>query len=785
MITVTAARAATVRWAIPATGAAGRGAWPTRAAVLIELTTAAGEHGLGEAAPLPGRSPDDLAAAHAAVAALAAMLPVTVADVTAAAALAAAITTAPAARFALEAALLDALARAGRTTVAALLADPAASPPPAALAPAIVVDDPATAAAAVAAGARVLKVKVGAADDLPRLAAIRAAAPTARLRLDANGAWTCAEAPGRLAALAELLGDALAFVEEPCADTAALLATRPPCRLALDEGLLGIEPDALARALAAPALAALVLKPTLLGGLTACRALARAAARAGVAAIVSHSLEGPLATAVCGELARALAASAPDHDDSSDRAPGLGPHAGLAGWTSLDPVRDLAHLLAASPDAAPMSLAAAAATDGDRLALITASGCWTFAELAAAAAPHAAPAAGPAAVIATPSVATIAAVHAALAARAPLALLHHRWPGADHAAARARLAAATVPDDTALVLFTSGSTGAPRGVLLPRLALLASAAAGAAHLGWRDDDRWLCALPLAHAGGLAVVVRCLIARRPVVLIEGDADAAAIAAHLAAHAVTLASLVPTQLAALLDDPAWRPPPRLRAILLGGAAAPPALLAAAAARDVPVLTSYGMTETFGQVATARLDDARLVHPDVGVALAGVTLTAGTEAAPAPIRVAGPAVALGYLGEPALPGALTTRDLGWLDAAGGLHVVGRVDDVIITGGENVHPLAVEAALAATPAVHAACAFGVPDARWGERVAAALVVDPGFDLAAAAVGWARALPAHARPRELALVAALPLGPTGKVDRRAAAALPRAPLVYPPAQPA
>jgi len=143
---------------------------------------------------------------------------------------------------------------------------------------------------------------------------------------------------------------------------------------------------------------------------------------------------------------------------------------------------------------------------------------------------------------------------------------------------------------------------------------------------------------------------------------------------------------------------------------------------------------------------------------------------------IRIRSPQLASRYLdGEPIAP-VFTTADLGYLDAAG-LHVIGRADDVIITGGENVHPNEVEAVLAATPGVRAACAFGIADDRWGQRVVAALAVDPSFELSAAVERWHAALPAHALPREIATVRELPLSPNGKLDRRAAATLPRAPL--------
>jgi O-succinylbenzoic acid--CoA ligase len=187
---------------------------------------------------------------------------------------------------------------------------------------------------------------------------------------------------------------------------------------------------------------------------------------------------------------------------------------------------------------------------------------------------------------------------------------------------------------------------------------------------------------------------------------------------------------------------------------------------------VLATYGLTETFGQIATAARPGAPLV------ALPGVELAAGTPGAPAPIRIRAATLATCYLdGAPIAP-ELTTHDLGVLDG-GALRVLGRADDVIITGGENVHPAQVEAVLAATPGVRAACAFGVPDARWGQIVGAALAVAPAFDRAAALARWHAQLPPHARPRRLALAAALPLLPSGKVDRRAAAALGAEPVAY------
>ncbi len=721
---IAAVRTRTVRWSIAATGAA-RGR-TERAAILVEVTTDEGHIGVGEAAPLPGTSRDTLAAATAGVAALAARAPFSIEDaVDVIARFAAELTVAPSARFAIETALLGVLASVRCCTVADLLV----SSPARSLPTAVIVDTPDDARRAVAAGARTLKLKVGPDDDLDRIVAVAAAAPGILLRLDANRTWPPDRVRERLFALADL---PIEFVEEPCTDAHLLLADPLPCPIALDETVSLLSPIALDTALGSPGLAALVLKPTVIGGFAECLSLAARARAAGREVIITHALEGPVGTAACAELALAL----------GGHTAGLAPHPAIAGWSPQPPQLRGSAIVAAA---------------------------WTplLDELS--------PPRGLDIVIATPGTATLSAVHRALEERTPIALLHARLPAGEIDRQRALAVAAELPCDAAAILFTSGSTAAARGVVLSRGALDAAADANAAHLGWRDEDRWLLALSTAHAGGLAVIVRCRAAGRPVVLLEGDGDREALVAGLARS--TLASLVPTQLATLLDDPAWRSPAGLRAVLLGGAAAPPALLEAAAARGVPFLTSYGLTETFGQVATAPLDRAGDPRAPL-IPLSGVTITAGTRAAPAPIVIRAPMLATCYLdGTPIAP-AFTTADLGFVEDRA-LHVVGRIDDVIITGGENVHPGQVEAVLAATPGIHAACAFAVSDARWGQIVGVAIAIAEPFDLRAAATHWHAALPPHARPRRVAVTDALPLLPGGKIDRRAAAALPATSVVY------
>ncbi|MDT8437073.1 MAG: fatty acid--CoA ligase family protein [Gemmatimonadota bacterium] len=420
----------------------------------------------------------------------------------------------------------------------------------------------------------------------------------------------------------------------------------------------------------------------------------------------------------------------------------------------------------------------------------------TWAELAAEAEAHAGAmrasgrgggqgaAATPVEIEATNRPETVTRILAALETERPFVLLHPRWTAAERAERRAAVEA---PATGAAILFTSGSGGRPRAVELSRDALAAAARASAARLGWRTDDRWLCALPLAHVGGLSILVRCLAARRPVVLVERFRPAEAAGA-LERHRATLASLVPTMLADLLDAlPGWRPPPWLRAVLLGGAAAPERLWDEGLARGLPLLETYGSTEACSQVATAVPGGPpRDLRPLEGVE---VRVRDGR------IEVRSPALLTRYLPPGAHPspftddGWLRTGDAGRLRGDGTLDVLGRADDVIVTGGEKVTPAEVEAALAALPGVRRAVVVGLPDPRWGEIVAAALERGPGSGAGGDTGAGGDPLPARAveapadlraalesrlapfrRPRRVLWMDAIPLTPSGKPDRAAVA---------------
>jgi len=309
------------------------------------------------------------------------------------------------------------------------------------------------------------------------------------------------------------------------------------------------------------------------------------------------------------------------------------------------------------------------------------------------------------------------------------------------------------------VLFTSGTSGEPRPVELTLANHEASAAGSAAALGADPADRWLCPLPLFHVGGLAVLLRCARAGTTAVLHERF-DAQRVAAELQDGSSTLASLVPTMLVRLRDTGLERAP-ALRALLLGGGPIPRALFAWAREHELPVRTTYGMTETASQVVVADPGEAS-GPPVTGAELA--IAPAGRE-----ILVRGPMVAAGAL---ANDGWLHTGDHGRLDERGHLHVEGRIKELIVTGGENVAPALVEATLLEHPAVRDAGVVGIADPEWGEAVVALVVLGGGVPAGDLRHWCATRLAGHEVPKRVEVVARLPRNAGGKLVRRDLTAL-------------
>jgi o-succinylbenzoate---CoA ligase len=309
--------------------------------------------------------------------------------------------------------------------------------------------------------------------------------------------------------------------------------------------------------------------------------------------------------------------------------------------------------------------------------------------------------------------------------------------------------------ETAVVIATSGSTGPPKGVQLSASALLHSARASLDRVGAAPGQRWLLCLPATHIAGVQVLIRSLAAgTEPVVAPRAEADV------LAASGCAHVSVVPTQLRRLLDaDPGAAWARGFTSVLLGGAAAPAALVDAARAAGVPVVTTYGMSETCGGCVYD------------GRPLDGVAVATGDDGR---IRISGPVLFSGYRLRPDLTAAamdgawFVTSDLGAVRPDGRLTVRGRADDVIITGGENVVAGEVAALLETCPGVREAAVVGRPDPEWGERVIAVIVPDnpaqpPTLDLLCRHVR--ERLPRYALPRELVLRPAMPMLPSGKPD--------------------
>lgn len=330
-------------------------------------------------------------------------------------------------------------------------------------------------------------------------------------------------------------------------------------------------------------------------------------------------------------------------------------------------------------------------------------------------------------------------------------------------------------EQTLAIAYTSGSRGVPRGARLSRRAFIASEAAHAANLGWLSDDRWLLCMPPAHVGGLSIVTRSLISRHCVVLSPGTFDPAEVAQTMARDRVTLASVVPTMLHRLLtfESQAWTAGPELRAVLVGGAPLSDALREHAVKRNVPILATYGCTEACSQVTTQAPEQSG--RPGSGAPLPGIEVRIeGDE-----IQVRGDVLMDGYLGQDrggapwTSDGWLRTGDFGSFLPDGQLLVGGRIDDRIITGGENVVPQEVEACIESVPGIVSACVFSLPHDEWGEEVVAAIVTDStGYSADALRDRLAKELAPHKRPKRICALGALPLNRTGKVDRSAIAAL-------------
>ena len=333
-------------------------------------------------------------------------------------------------------------------------------------------------------------------------------------------------------------------------------------------------------------------------------------------------------------------------------------------------------------------------------------------------------------------------------------------------------------DDPQLMVFTSGSTGQPKAVVLTMGNLLASATASGFRLGVDPDDRWLLTLALYHVGGIAPIFRSTLYGTAVVIRESF-DPGGVADDIDRYDVTVVSLVPTMLSEMLERRGTLSD-SLRAVLLGGAPAPDSLIDRCRNYSIPVFPTYGMTETASQIATARPQQVFDRAGTVGRPLMWTDLTiVDREGTPVEagergeIVVSGPMVTSGYYGdvdanvEAFCEHGLRTGDVGYASEHGYLYVLNRLDDRIITGGENVDPGEVVEALRSHPEVDEAAVVGLDDDTWGERVAA-LVVPRTEPLSADSLeGHCRdRLAGYKLPRVIAVTDSLPRTASGTIKR-------------------
>ena len=311
-----------------------------------------------------------------------------------------------------------------------------------------------------------------------------------------------------------------------------------------------------------------------------------------------------------------------------------------------------------------------------------------------------------------------------------------------------------------LVVQTSGTGGVPKLAQFDRPAVEAAVAASALALGATPVDPWLSCLPPSHVGGLLVILRALLLGAPVTVYRRFE----VSAFVAERDAVFTSLVPTMLTRLLD--AEVDLRRYRAILVGGAHLPEHLRAKAERAGANVIETYGLTESFGGIVYD------------GRPLSGVKVRTGDAGE---IELSGPTLMLGYRSSASeatrqaftRDGWLRSGDAGEIDGAGLLQVIGRLDDLIDSGGEKVWPEEVEAALSDHPRVRDVAVAGRLDREWGHRVVAFVVpADPEDPptLEELRSFSSHTLPRYKGPRELVLVKDLPRTTLGKLRRVALA---------------
>jgi fatty-acyl-CoA synthase len=341
------------------------------------------------------------------------------------------------------------------------------------------------------------------------------------------------------------------------------------------------------------------------------------------------------------------------------------------------------------------------------------------------------------------------------------------------------------PEAPLLLCYTSGSTGAPKGVVLTQGELFWNAANSAHMHDLTSADRVLTTLPMFHVGGLNIQTLPALHAGATVTLHARFDPMAAIEAIERDRVTLAVLVPAQLTAMMEQPRWAAAnlSSVRLITTGSTIVPRSLVERVGERGLRVVQVYGSTETCPIATYVRAEDAQrkagsaglpALHCEVRVVdLEDRALSPGQDGE---ILVRGPNVMRGYWNAPqatdeALRGGwYHSGDIGHFDSEGYLHVVARKHDMIISGGENIYPAELESILLECPGISEACVVGQPDERWGEAVLAVVVLKSGMHMTEADVSalFAGRVARFKHPRSVRFMDALPRTALAKVARGA-----------------
>ena len=334
---------------------------------------------------------------------------------------------------------------------------------------------------------------------------------------------------------------------------------------------------------------------------------------------------------------------------------------------------------------------------------------------------------------------------------------------------------------TATVMYTSGTTGKPKGVIQTYGNHWWSAAGSVLNLGLNEKDSWYCAVPLFHISGFSILMRSVIYGMKIILTERF-DARDANERILKGDVSLISVVTVMLTRMIREIGESVyPASLRCVLLGGGPAPLPILEACLSRNIPVFQSYGMTETASQIVTLPPEYSLSKLGSAGKPLfpASLKIMDGREEAPAgrigEIAVKGPNVTPGYLGNPKATAEaikenwLYTGDMGYVDEEGFLYVRDRRSDLLISGGENVYPAEIESVLSGHPSVEESGAVGKADPKWGQVPAAFIVLKRGaFATEEEIIQWCRQrLASYKVPVQIIFCEELPRNAANKLLRR------------------